>query len=541
MPTAEIMATTSTLTSCEELRALSTPQWGRKRFGWRAIPYLTFALCASLYFLPFMRQLLLGSDEGTLLEGATRVVHGQLLGRDFFEVIGPGTFYWLALFFKIFGVTFFASRICLFVTSLGTALSVYYLSRRVSRHYLVLPSIVVFATYSGWLWPTVSHHVDSNFFALLAVVCMVLWLDLRKNSLLFAAGALAGAAALVLQPKGVLLLLALLVWLWVQRWRRAAGLSALARVTGGFCTVVGLMLGYYWHRGALGDLFYVNVVWPSRNYGTVNSVHYAFGMLEYFNRWRVHGPGMSWTWGLAIVMLIPVLFVAALPGLLVLLGVQQRAKSVHPSILLYWLCGWALFVSELHRKDLCHLVYGAPLLIILCSYYLQESRTKLSDAALQVLYITSVAVAGVHLILAVYARPIATRIGTVHIGKNNPALTVIEEHVPRGGEIFMYPYAPMNYFLTATTNPTRYSFLLYRYNTPSQFQDAIQVLDQHRVRYVLWETTLQDDVFASFFPATKHMRPGDYIMEPYLESHYKQVWIHDGVRLMERKGEGDGN
>ena len=111
----------------------------------RSIPYLVFACCISLYFLPFMRLLLQFTNEGTFVDGAVRTVHGQLLGHDFFEVMGPGTFYWLALFFKLFGVTFLASRLCLFVTSLGTALSIYFLSRRLCRSYQVLPCVVVFA------------------------------------------------------------------------------------------------------------------------------------------------------------------------------------------------------------------------------------------------------------------------------------------------------------------------------------------------------------------------------------------------------------
>jgi 4-amino-4-deoxy-L-arabinose transferase-like glycosyltransferase len=61
------------------------------------------------------------------------------------------------------------------------------------------------------LWPAISHHVDSNFLALLSVACAALWLDKRKDIFLFAAGALAGATTCFLQPKGVLLLLALLL------------------------------------------------------------------------------------------------------------------------------------------------------------------------------------------------------------------------------------------------------------------------------------------------------------------------------------------
>jgi hypothetical protein len=96
----------------------------RDSVSWRN--YLLFTLCASLYLLPFMRIMFAGSDDGTLLCGAERIIHGQVFARDFFEVMGPGTFYWLAIFFKLFGVTFLASRICLFISSLGIALSYYF-------------------------------------------------------------------------------------------------------------------------------------------------------------------------------------------------------------------------------------------------------------------------------------------------------------------------------------------------------------------------------------------------------------------------------
>ena len=173
MLTAEI--TSELTTPLDEGERISPRQTETRSLVRACVPYLIFTLCVSLYFFPFMRLLLRGSDEGILVEGAVRTVHGQLLGRDFLEVVGPGTFYWLALFFKLFGVTFLASRICLFVSSLGTALSLYFLSRRVCRSYQLLPCILVFATYFGTFWPEISHHVDSNCFALLSVVCMVLW------------------------------------------------------------------------------------------------------------------------------------------------------------------------------------------------------------------------------------------------------------------------------------------------------------------------------------------------------------------------------
>src|SRR3984957_2706932 len=218
------------------------------------VPYMTFALCASLYFFPFMRLLLQTPPEGLLVYGAVRIVHGQVFARDFFEVVGPGTFYWLALFFKLFGVTFAATRICLFVTSLGTGLAMYFLSRRICSEYRILPCILLAGTYFGTLWPTISHHVDSNCFALLCVACMIVWQDRQKFAPLFAAGALAAATTCFLQQKGVLLLLALLVWLWLQHRRRSISLSSIGVVAAGYSSVLALVLVYFWSRHALSDL-----------------------------------------------------------------------------------------------------------------------------------------------------------------------------------------------------------------------------------------------------------------------------------------------
>ena len=503
------------------------------------IPYLIFILFASLYLLPFMRLLLQPPPEGLLVYGAVRIVHGQGFARDVFEVVGPGTFYWLALFFKLFGVTFVATRICLVVTSLGTGLAMYFLSRRICGQYRILPCILLAGTYFGTLWPTISHHVDSNCFALLAVACMTVWQGRRKHGLLFAAGALAGATTCFLQQKGLLLLLALLLWLWVQRRRRSTSLSSLWAVTGGYISVVGLMLVYFWSRHALGDLFYANVVWPSGHYGAVNVVPYAQGIIrDCWDHFALAKSGFHWTIVTAAVLITPFLFVAALPALLPALAARCRCNTMRPEIVLYWLCGWALWLSEIHRKDIWHLVFGSPLLMILCIYYLQQYRAKVADLALQILAISAACLAGFNLFLALSAHPLATRVGTVAVFKKVPALAVLDDKVAPGEEIFVYPYCPMYYFLSATTNPTRYGGLVYNFNTPSQFEEVVGVLEQRRVKYVLWDTHFQAKEVAALLPASARMPRGALIIEPYLESHYKVVWEDADTRLMERKGEG---
>jgi len=146
---------------------------------WRSMSY--FVLIAAVYLFPLMRILMQGTDEGELIDGAVRIVHGQVFARDFLEVMGPGTFYWLAFFFKLFGVTFLATRICLFLTSLGTAFLMYFLSRRLCVRHAALPCALLAGVYFGVLWPAISHHADSNFFALISIVCVVLWQENKKG------------------------------------------------------------------------------------------------------------------------------------------------------------------------------------------------------------------------------------------------------------------------------------------------------------------------------------------------------------------------
>ncbi len=504
------------------------------------IDYALFGLCATLYLLPFLRLIFIGSDEGTLLEGAVRILHGQVFARDFFEVMGPGTFYILAALFKLFGATFLVARTWLFVTSFGTLLAMYFLSRRMCIRYPLLPPILLMSVYFSTMWPMVNHHVDSNFFALLSVVCMVRWLDVRRNWLLTWAGVLAGATTCILQPKGMLLLLAIVAWLWVEGRRQSAWLCAIALVAVGYMSVVGGTLLYFWRRGALRDLVYVNFVWPSHHYGTLNAIPYATGLHQFWNHWAdpLHSALLSTP--VAMVLILPFLLIAVLPALVVALGIAHGRESLRPEILLYWFCGWALWLSEIHRLDIAHLTSGSPLLLLLCIHFLVGYSGRAAHWVLQLLATSAGALAVVNLLIVLSAQWVPTRVGDVGMFKPDQAIAFLDQQVAAGSEMFAYPTCPMYYFLSATRNPTRYSLLLYNYNTSSQFHEAIGVLDRRKVRYVLWDTTAQAKA-AQYFSAAMFRPAGGLLMEPYLETHYTIVKDVDGLRIMERKEDKDAN
>ncbi len=487
-----------------------------------------------------MRVFMQDPVEGGILYRAVCVAHGQVFGRDFFEMIGPGSYYWLALFFKLFGITFLASRISLFLTSLGTAVLMYYMSRRICRTYRILPCIFLFAAYFGVLWPAISPHNDSNFLALLAFACMVVWLDRRKPALLLAAGFLAGVTTWFLLPKGVLLVGAFAVWLaWTERRRWSTALSSLGIVTASYFGAIGLMLFYFWHRGVLKDFVYETFLWPFHHYSGVGAVSYGFGTLKYhWMHWGITAHGIHWAAGISAVLVLPFLLVAILPVLVLILGLLHRKDIARPEILLYWLCGWALWLSEIHRKDTFHLVYGSALLIILCVYLIEKHSGKVATLALQIVSISAVCLATFNFFLVLTAHSVATRVGTVAMFKNDPVLAFLNQHVPPGSEMLAYPYCSQYYFLSATINPTRYNGFLYGVTAPSVYREVVRNLDQRNVQYVVWDTTFEAKGASKFFPELPHMPPQGFILEPYLESHYRTMWEKNGIRVMERKAEG---
>jgi hypothetical protein len=501
----------------------------------RFAPFLNyglFALCAGIYLLPFMRSIFLGTDEGTLLCGGARIARGQVFARDFFEVMGPGTLYWLAAFFKVFGVTFLAARICVFVSLMGTALTLYFLSRRVNSRYQVMPCLILAGPYFGMPTQGVSHHIDSNFFALLSILCLILWHEKPRNALLIFAGILAGAVTCILQPKGVLLFGALLVWLWLRRREVPAPLLKIALLAAGYFSFIGLVLAYFWSQGALGSLVFDNFIYPAQHYSKVNVVAYAQGIEGYWNLWVGMG---SWQWSplMAAFLILPFLFVATLPLLLLLLGLRCKWKSMSPEIVLLWLCGAALWAAELHRRDIYHLVWGSPLAAILCFHMLGQFQARFVDITVQILGISAVCLAGFNLLAVAIAQSTPTRAGNVMTHDSTRTLRFLIDHTSPGENIFVYPYSPTYYFLSGTTNPTPYSLLLYNYNTPSQFQEAVSILDREQVKYVIWDTAQLSRMDYNF-PGSLPKSTTELIVEPYLESHYKLVNDDHGIRILER-------
>ncbi|MBS1798695.1 MAG: methyltransferase domain-containing protein [Acidobacteria bacterium] len=70
-----------------------------------------------------------------------------------------------------------------------------------------------------------------------------------------------------------------------------------------------------------------------------------------------------------------------------------------------------------------------------------------------------------------------------------------------------------------------------------EFKETLQVLQRHRVKYVVWNTHFQDAAVSRLFPSAVQTDPASQVIEPYLETHYRQIWADENNRLMELKSD----
>jgi hypothetical protein len=505
----------------------------------KLLPYLPVAACSILYFLPFLHVVSHHADEGTLMTNAVRVAEGELPFRDFFEVSGLGTFYWLAIFFKLLGTTWLASRICLLLTTTGIVVLLFYLARRLRFGMGLMPAIF-FVAVSRDHWNMISHHMDSTLFGLLAFALLLLWMDAPRPFILFLAGAAAGLTTWCMLTKGALLCLSLVLLLAIL-YRGESCLRGLLTLLGGYLLVIVSVLALFWRAGGLSGLIDDNLLWPLANYTGVNAAPYGLGFRQLcwdsLGGFRLAFPPVT-TMAISAFLSVPFLVVLGLPVLLAILCLPHRRVAFCRTTLPYWLAGGAFWLSEMHRIDLGHLVFGCPIFVMLAFYLWSQARGKLAYWALQFVGACGVVLAMQNPIVAMSApTTIYTRRGVVRdvFSADLPVLQFLNERLRPGESVFVYPYTPLYYFLSAGKDPTRYTTLVYGFNTEEQFRDAIGTLGTNQVRYVVWDRS-SPQWLHRVFPAYRDPPQNKLIMEPYLEAHYRVVGgTESGLQFLERR------
>jgi len=510
--------------------------------------YFWVAAVATAYLYIFVRVQWRIGDEGDMLNGALAVVQGRVPYRDFYDLRGPLSFYWLGLFFKIFGATWRVARLHLLLTGTLTSLLVYHLTKRVSRGAgAVLPCALV-TVLSIPFWTASHHHWDSNLFALTATAAFFQWQDHGKSRWLFASGLLAGLTSCFIYQKGGLLLASFVAVMCVSRlyFRTSVNLVRdVCTILAGYGIVGLVVLAWFFRLGALHDFVDATIRSPLNTYVDANRLPYAhLLMLNALGvaPLQLFPPAVALA--SAIVLMLPFLLIAALPFLVVsLVGVRvltaPAAKVFRPPIIAYCLVGFALWFSEFHRRDMMHLIYGCPVLLI-ALWLLWDSVDWRRVVKIVVPVMVAVALIFVATNRALYAAAanehILTRRGAIVLPQDDPALRfLLSDEVARGDYVFVYPYYSTYYFLADVRNPTRFGEMMYGPGSKPLFDEAIAAIEAKQVKYILWDTVVAGENLKEWFPAYRQPPENERWMETYFQTHYEQLVVLNGFRILRRR------
>ncbi len=513
--------------------------------------YLSLIIFTTIYFYLFTRVLWRVGDEGSIVYGAALVSKGAIPYKDFFEVMGPLTFFWLGLFFKLFETNLIVARGVLLFTGVSTIFLIYLITRKYYRGSFDYLPAALYMIISIPLWPANNHHWDSNLFVLLSVIIFLTWWDKGGLLILSLSGITAGITTCFMQNKGLLIFFIFAILLLVETINKKQKIINLVTNFGTLISsyaVVGILVVlFYYINDALSELIYANLIWPLSQYNTVNSVPYGYGLKELFlPGWlSVLNLTLAPTFSFLIIEFFLIIFFIIISSPIVTLSVfiSEKTFAIKNKFFSYntlplLVCGIALWLSELHRKDITHIIYGSPLLIIIFFLiifnYLANNR-YLKDILLGFISFCIILFGTYNGVIALHAKKkISTRKGEIYSFKKDNCLEFLNKNTRSGDLVFVYPYYPMYYFLANVKNPTRYSILMHNINTKAQFNEVINDLEVKKVKYVLWDTIVDGQGLTKWFPDYKHPSMKNLEIEQYLKNNYKILSIENGFRIMKR-------
>lgn len=488
------------------------PQWES------LLPTLIFGV-SLLYLCLFRHYSAIDHDEGIVLQGAERILRGEVPYRDFFSFYTPGSFYLVAGLFKVFGDSFVVARSSIAVIGAGCCVITYLLARRVCSRNIALLAAALTMTNSVAHRFMVLHNWYSAFFAFLAIYATVRLWESRSKGWALAIGFLAAATTMIEQSRGAGLCLGFIVSYLIllifkkQKLVRGAGLAFLAL---GFA--VPLIVTFLYFRSTHGTAAMLqDWFWPLQHYAGPNKVPY--GYLNWSNeaREQILFAGPAWIRMVEIVAISPAFIIPVLPLLgtawLIYCTLQLKSRSSRCSENEYYiLLGGAVLGMLLSvlmvRPDIIHLIDLAPLWYVVLAWILgangiQSPLLKKIRPWLLAFVCVAFGMMGLALVLNITGahNHLYTRRGEIRTRVQDTVITYVQAHAQSGDELLVYPYLPLYNYLTGTHSPTRLDFFQAGMNTAAQADGIIADLQAKKINTVLFEPGFAGK-FAIAWPGT---------------------------------------
>jgi dolichyl-phosphate-mannose-protein mannosyltransferase len=491
-----------------------------------------------LYLCLLRRATWIDLDEGIILQGAQRILDGQVLYRDFFSFFTPGSYYLLALVFRVFGDSYVVAHTLLAVVGAAFSPITYALSRRVCGRQASLLVTGLMTITALPLRFVVLHNWDSTLGACLTLYCAVRLLETCSTRWAFAAASFASITVLFEQSKGAGLLLGLGVgFLIIALYGQEPNVFNRRHLTAialGLAWPLLITFAYFGSQHAFGAMLR-SWFWPLQHYSTANRVPYGYGNLPEETQYQLFHTG-SWAMRLVIrLVFAPRFWIPYLPlfgvALLLRLALQNRRGIQVNAHWSYYVLVSAVISGLLPtviavRADYIHFFFLQPIFFLLIAWLLDGKQIRSSFIRRQApavgffLCISLLAMGAQGFIFQAPSREkVLTRRGLVAMGTKDMVVDYIQAHVPPGESILFYPYMATYYYLTKTYSPTRFEFSQPGMHTYEQMQVMLAEFSAHPTRFVVYEPAFPDHIHDSWpnTPAEALARDplGSYIAHNY--------------------------
>jgi len=520
------MSSNVVLSNPQNTPKISAGRW-EQRIGQRSRPdYIEGALSALifiislLYLFLFRRHSGIDPDEGIVLQGADRILRGEVPYRDFFSFYTPGSFYLVAALFKVFGNSFLAARTSIAAVGAGCSVITYLLSRRVCSRKIALLAAAFTMTNGVAYRFLVLHNWYSTFFACLTIFAAVKLLESQKPTWGFATGSLAALTILIEQSKGVGLCLglflgfAILVGLGRRRYSEARNFVVFAI---GFLWPWIATFSYFASQHAV-KIMLQDWLWPLLHYTSANHVPYGYQNWTADAREAILHSGPMWVRICKYIAVSPGFIVPLLPlagvvwlgywGVRVWKNKRDASANSDYYVLVSGGLSGLLLSAVIVRADIAHVMDLAPLWYVVLAWILgsrnfQSNLLKKLRPALIVYFCVSFGLMSLALILNINGTEnrIQTRRGVVMTPGKDTVLDFVQAHIPAGTELLVYPYLPLYNYLTETHSPARLDFFQAGMNTAAQADGIIADLESKKIHAVLFEPGFAEK-FATSWPET---------------------------------------
>ena len=423
------------------------------------------------------------SDDGVALEGAWNLINNRGLYTDFFEFITPGSFYLIFWAWKIFGVNYFIAKALAVLFIFFSSIGIYKICWLTTKDKLCyfMPAIFII---SSVYWPIINHNTFNLFFIIWAIYFFIKGLSDYSFKNFIISGLLTGMAILFLQHKGIIVLLALSLFLFILFIKEKKAL--LLKLNFCYLSFSMLPLIILFIKWPIQSLYENLIIFPLFHYTEVNKV--PFYLFIFFTG-------------------------------LILLTAWHLRKEKSNAVRLLVFAQLFLLLTVLQRPDIFHISY--IIFPLYCLFPLFYEKTILLNKSAQRLNYLIIFLALFLIIIPVFYYLISFT--PFYSIKNSQIILFIKENCP-GQYIYAGPFRPEIYFEVRKLNPTPYFTLVTNHQTKEQFLEAEKYLEKHQP-----SCAVMDYEMVKKFHHNKNNPVDNYITDNY------QLVFQSGNKLIYKK------